>query len=163
MNEFEEGYSLLDQKFGGGKDNVIAVSTVALDSGENGMPKPSVRGLDVMYEDGVFYAVTNAKSNKMRQIALNPEVSVASCSEMFTASGRGENLGWVLDPKNAEIRDKLRSAFASWYDMANNENDKDCCILAIRLTKGILNVNHWEKLYHLDFEKRAIVENAGVV
>ena len=81
---------------------------------------------------------------------------------MFTASGIGENLGWVLDPKNAEIRNKLRTAFAAWYDMANNEKDENCCILAIRLKRGTLNINHWEKLYFMDFENKAIMENGGV-
>ncbi len=163
MGEFEEGYALLEQKFGNGKDNIITLGTIALQRGENGSPLPVVRGLDAYYEDGVFYVSTNAKSGKMRQIAENPEVSVASCAEMFTACGRGENLGWVMDPKNADIRLKLRAAFAAWYDMANNEKDENCCILAIRLTKGILNVNHWEKLYHMDFVNKAIVENAGTV
>jgi hypothetical protein len=97
-----------------------------------------------------FYITTNAKSNKIQQIEQNQEVSIASLSEMFTAGGTGENLGWVLDPKNADIRSKLRTAFAAWYDSANNENDKNCCILAIRLTKGTLNINHWEKLYYME-------------
>lgn len=162
MGDYEEGFRLLNEKFGNGKDNVISLSTIALETGEKGEPIPVVRGLDAYYEEGVFYVTTNAKSNKMLQIAANPEVSVASCAEMFTASARGENLGWVLDPKNAELRKKLRAAFAAWYDMANNENDENCCILAIRLTKGILNVNHWEKLYHMDFANGKVMENAGV-
>ena len=98
----------------------------------------------------------------MLQIAQNAEVSIATCPEMFTAIGIGENLGWVLDPKNAEIRIKLRKVFAEWYDMANNEKDENCCILAIRLTKGTLNINHWEKLYHMDFVNKTIMENGGV-
>ncbi|MCL2548756.1 MAG: pyridoxamine 5'-phosphate oxidase family protein, partial [Symbiobacteriaceae bacterium] len=69
----------------------------------------------------------------------------------FTASGIGENLGWALDPKNAELRTKLRSAFVNWYDFANNENDENCCYLAIRLTSGIINVNHHETLIYMDF------------
>jgi uncharacterized pyridoxamine 5'-phosphate oxidase family protein len=69
--------------------------------------------VDAYYEDSTFYVTTNAKSNKMQQIAKNPEVSISSCSEMFTASGIGENLGWVLDPKNADLRNKLRTAFAT--------------------------------------------------
>ena len=81
---------------------------------------------------------------------------------MFTANGIGENLGWVLDPKNTKIRAKLRITFAEWYDMANNEKDENCCILAIRLTKGTLNVNHWEKLYYMDFVNQACMENGGV-
>lgn len=45
--------------------------------------------------------------------------------------------------------------------MANNENDENCCILAIYLTKGTLNINHWEKLYHLDFVKKTDMKDGG--
>ncbi|MFT3951756.1 MAG: pyridoxamine 5'-phosphate oxidase family protein [Oscillospiraceae bacterium] len=162
MNEFEEGFDLLEEKFGNGKDNVISLATIAREPGADGKPRPVVRSVDAYYEDGVFYAVTNSQSNKMLQIAVNSEVSVAGCMEMFTANGIGENLGWVLDPKNAEIRTKLRAAFAGWYDMANNENDENCCYLAVRLTRGTLNINHWEKLYHMDFVNKTIMENGGI-
>lgn len=114
------------------------------------------------FEEGVFYCVTNAKSNKVLQIENDSEVSVAGCLEMFTANGVGKNLGWVLEPQNAEIRTKLRTAFASWYDMANNEQDENCCIVAIYLEKGTLNINHWEKLYHMDFVNKNIMENGGI-
>ncbi len=87
----------------------------------------------------------------MQQILKNPEVSLCSITEMFTANGIGENLGWVLDPKNTELRIKLRKAFKDWYDSANDEKDENCCILSIKLTKGILNINHWEKLYNFNF------------
>lgn len=162
MSNFSEGYQLLDEKFGKGKDNVISLATIAREPGIDGKPRPVVRGVNAYYEDGVFYVTTYAKSNKMQQIERIPEVSIASCVEMFTASGIGENLGWVLAPKNADLRTKLRAAFASWYDLANNEKDENCCILAIRLTKGTLNINHWEKLYHMDFVNKTDMENGGV-
>ncbi len=162
MSNYEEGFALLDEKFGSGRDNVLSLATIAREPNADGSPRPVVRGVNAVYMDGVFYVTTYAKSNKMQQIAINPEVSVASCTEMFTASGRAENLGWVLDPKNAGLRDTLRTAFASWYDSANNENDENCCILAIRLTRGTLNINHWEKLYHMDFVNKTEMENSGV-
>lgn len=162
MSNFEEGLKLLEEKFGNGKDNLISLATIAREPADSGALRPVVRGVDAHYEDGVFYVTTNEKSNKMQQIAKNPEVSIASCAEMFTASGIGENLGWVLDPKNAGLRKKLRTTFAAWYDSANNESDKNCCILAVRLTKGTLNINHWEKLYHIDFLNRTDMENGGV-
>ena len=99
----------------------------------------------------------------MQQIIQNSEVAVAVSGQWFTAIGTGENLGWVLDPKNAEIRIKLRTAFAAWYDMANNEKNENCCILAIHLTKGTLNINHWEKLYHMDFVNKTDMENSGII
>ena len=162
MTNFEEGFKLLDEKFGNAKDNVIALSTIARELTANGFSRPVVRSVDAYYENGVFYITTNSKSNKMQQIDINPEVSICSTSEMFTASGIGANLGWILEPQNADLRDKLRNAFAPWYDSANNENDKNCCILAIRLIKGTLNINHWEKLYHMDFEKQETMENGGI-
>lgn len=163
MSKYEEGMIILEEKFGNGKDNVIALATIALEPAADGRPRPVVRDVDAYYEDGVFYVVTWAESSKMKQIAQNNEVGIAVCFQWFNASGTGENLGWVLDPKNAEIRTKLRAAFAKWYDMANNENDKNCCILAIRLTRGIININHHEKLYHMDFvNKTALVEGRAV-
>ncbi len=162
MSDYEEGFKLLDEKFGNGKDNILALATIAREPNNDGTPRPVVRGVDAYYQDGVFYVTTHAKSNKMRQIEKNPQVSIASTSEMFTASGVGENLGWVLDPKNAELRTKLRFVFAPWYDSANNEKDENCCILAIRLTRGTLNINHWEKLYHMDFVNKTEMENGGV-
>lgn len=162
MSIYEEGLKLIEEQFGNGKDNVMSLGTIARELSADGKPRPVVRSVDAYYEDATFYVVSNAKSNKMLQIAQNQEVSISGCLEMFTASGVGENLGWVLDPKNAEIRNKLRTAFSAWYDMANNEQDENCCILAIHLTKGTLNVNHWEKLYHMDFVNKIDMENGGI-
>ncbi len=162
MSDYDVGVKLIEEKFGGGKDNVISLATIACESSESGKPRPVVRSVDAYYEDGTFYIVTHNKSNKMKQIASNPEVSIAGCLEMFTANGVGENLGWVLEPKNSEIRDKLRNAFAEWYDIANNEKDENCCFLAVHLTKGTLNVNHWEKLYHIDFVNKCAMESGGI-
>ncbi len=161
MTEFEKGMQLLNETFGG-KDNLISLATIAREPGANGVPRPVVRTIDAYYEDGVFYSVTNAKSNKMLQIAENNEASVGGCTEMFTANGIGENLGWALAPENAELRTKLRTTFAGWYDEANNEQDQNCCYLAIRLVRGTLNVNHWEKLYHMDFVNGTIMPDGGI-
>ena len=143
MGVYEEAMRELEARFGGGKDNVIAVSTLA-----DG--RPQVRMVDAYYEDGAFYAVTNAGSSKIRQLAADSSVAVAS-AEWFTAEGRGENLGWVMKGENAALRDRLRSAFSAWYDMANDENSKDCVILAVKLLKGRVIVNHFEKVYTVDF------------
>jgi len=159
MNDYEKGMAILEGKFGNYKDNVLGLATIATEPNEGGKPRPVVRDVDAFYEDGVFYSITYAKSNKMQQIEKNNEIAIAVNFEWFNASGIGENLGWVLDPKNAELRTKLRKAFEKWYDMANNENDENCCYLAMRLTSGIININHHETLIHMDFvNKTAKVE-----
>lgn len=162
MDAYEEGLKLLEEKFGHGKDNLISLATIALEPGKTGNPRPLVRDVDAHYEAGVFYVTTNAKARKMQQIEKNAEVAIAVCGEWFTANGIGENLGWVLDPKNANLRSKLRATFSNWYDIANDEKDENCCILAIRLTRGTLNINHWERLIHMDFVNKTTMENWGV-
>ncbi|MDR2483636.1 MAG: pyridoxamine 5'-phosphate oxidase family protein, partial [Treponema sp.] len=108
MTKYEEGLKLLEEKFGNCKDNVVSIATIARDTGAGGKPRPVVRDVDAYYEDGVFYITTNGKSRKMMQIEQNPEVAFSVCNEWFNGAGIGENVGWVLDPKNAGIRLKLR-------------------------------------------------------
>ena len=162
MNKYEEGMAILEKRFGNNTDNKISLATIALESTVDGKSRPVVREVDAYYEDGAFYVVTWAKSNKMQQIAQNNEVSIAlsvdseTGSTWFTANGIGENLGWALDEKNAELRTKLRSVFAMWYDMANNENDQNCCYLAIRFTSGVININHFGELFHMDFVNKTV-------
>ena len=154
MSKYEEGLKIIEERCGNGKDNIISLATIAPDTGADGKPRPSVRDVDAYYENCTFYVVTYAKSNKMQQIAQNQEVAFSVCFEWFSGSGIAENLGWVLDPKNAQIRAKLRTVFAKWYDHANNEQDENCCILAIRLTKGTVIKDHGAVRYQMDFENQ---------
>lgn len=109
---------------------------------------PSARIVNSYYENGAFYVVTYALSNKMKQIANNPAVAI--CGDWFTAHGIGENLGYILDKKNEEIANKLREAFASWYNNGHtNESDPNTCILCVHLTDGVLFSNGTR--YDMDF------------
>jgi hypothetical protein len=154
MNTYEKGMEILEKKFGNYKDNVLGLATIDLEPNADGKPRPVVRDVDAFYENGAFYVVTYGKSTKMRQIAQNNEVAIAVNFEWFTASGIGENLGWVMKPENADIRAKMRKAFEKWYDMANNENDENCCILKINLKNGLINLNHHETLIYMDFANK---------
>ncbi|MCL2188686.1 MAG: pyridoxamine 5'-phosphate oxidase family protein [Defluviitaleaceae bacterium] len=154
MNNFEKGMKILEEKFGNHKDNVLGLATISETLGASGKPRPIVRDVDAFFLDGAFYTVTHAKSSKMQQIALNNEVAIAVNFAWFTASGTGENMGWVLKPENAEIRTHMRKAFAEWYERANNENDENCCILKVTLTNGIINLNHHETLIHMNFANK---------
>jgi len=124
-----------------GCDTVIAVATV-----EDG--RPYVRNVNSYYENGSFYIITYALSNKMRQIAGNPEVAV--CGEWFTGHGIAENMGHILKEENEDIADKLRVVFDEWYGNGHiDESDSNTCILRIKLTEGDL-ADHgtW---YHIDW------------
>ena len=109
---------------------------------------PSVRTVNSYYEEGAFYVITYALSNKMRQIGKEPTVAV--CGEWFTAHGIGENMGHVKAEGNEEIMSKLRAVFAEWYDNGHtNEDDPNTCLLRIRLTDGVLF--HHGTRYDIDF------------
>lgn len=113
-----------------GKDNVISLATV-----ENGFPY--VRNVNAYYENGSFYIITYALSNKIRQIEINPAVAIAG--DWFTAQGTGKNLGYFGKSENTEIARKLREAFAAWIDNGHNDfQDENTCILQIKLTEGVL-------------------------
>lgn len=140
MNKYNEAREIMLGRFG--KDNLLSVATMA----EN---RPSVRIVNAYYEDGAFYAVTYALSNKMKHIVQNPEVAV--CGEWFQGHGMAENLGHVRAPQNTELMARVRAAFAEWYDNGHtSESDPNTCILRIRMTDGVL-YNQGTK-YILDFE-----------
>lgn len=131
--------AIMNERFG--RDNVIALATIHGD-------KPAVRGVNGYYEDGCFYVVTYALSGKMQQLGKNPHAAISG--EWFTANGIGENLGHVLRPENAAIMERIRAAFASWYDNGHtNEADENTCLLRVKLTDGIL-FSHGTR-YEIDF------------
>ena len=94
MSRYEEGLKIIEELCGNGKDNVISLATIALEPNADGKPYPCVRDVNACFEDGVFYAVTWANSNKMQQIEKNPEVAITACFEGFSGNGIGKNLGW---------------------------------------------------------------------
>lgn len=124
----EEGLKVMEERFG--KDNVIVLGTI---DGEY----PAVRQVNGYYEDGAFYIITYALSNKMKQIGVNPNVSV--CAEWFSGKGKAVNMGYFGKEENREMAEKLRKAFASWIDNGhNNFDDENTIILKIDLLDCVL-------------------------
>ncbi len=125
---------ILTERFS--KDTLIALATC-----ENNMP--SVRTVDAYYENGTFYVLTHALSNKMKQIEKNPNVAISG--DWFTAKGKGLNLGYFGKKENKETADKMRKYFAAWIDNShNNFEDENTIILQIKLTEGVLvSDNQW--------------------
>ena len=135
----QEAQKIMDERFG--HDTLIALATI----GDN---IPNVRTVNAYYENGVFYVITHALSNKMKQIEKNPNVGI--CGDWFTAHGIGANLGWFGKEDNISIAPKLRKAFSEWIDNGhNNFDDENTCILCIKLTDGVL-FSHGTR-YDIDF------------
>ena len=132
---------ILIERFG--NDNIIALATTV----DN---KPYVRSVDSFYENGSFYVLTHGLSNKMKQIAENPNVAISG--EWFTANGKGINLGYFGKKENEIIANKMKCVFSEWIDNGhNNFEDENTCILQIELTNGLL-LSHGTR-YEIDFTK----------
>ena len=129
MKEFsQEAEQVMIERFG--KDTIISLATT-----EN--TTPYVRYVNAYYENGAFYIITYALSNKMQHIRANPVVAIAG--EWFTAHGKGVNLGYFGKKENRMIADKLKNVFAEWIDNGhNNFGDENTIILCIELTDGLL-------------------------
>lgn len=78
-----EAKKIMMERFG--KDTVIALATIEKEV-------PYVRYVNAYYENGAFYIITYALSNKIKHIENNPAVAIAG--EWFTAHGKGSNLGY---------------------------------------------------------------------
>lgn len=140
ISDCPEAAEIMKQRFG--CDQLIALATV---DSEN---MPWVRSVNSYYEDGSFYVITHALSNKMLQIGQNPNVSI--CGDWFTAHGTGENMGYIRKTENAALAEKLRAAFAAWYNNGHtDETDPNTIILRIRLKRGVLFSNGTR--YDLEF------------
>jgi general stress protein 26 len=134
-----KAFVIMDERFG--HDTLISLATLE-------GSRPAVRIVNSYYEDGSFYTVTYALSNKMLQIRDNPQVAI--CGEWFSAHGTGENIGHPRDEKNKTLAAKLRKIFAEWYENGHtDEDDPNTCILRVRLTDGVL-FSHGTK-YEIDF------------
>jgi general stress protein 26 len=152
MGKYENAMKLMEERSGNGKEEVIALATISLFPNTDGNPRPAVRMVCAYYEDGAFYVSTDAKKNKMLQIEKNNEVSVGGLG-WYALQGTAENLGWVKDEKNAEIRAKFKKVF-DWFDEVGDEDNPNSIVLRISLTEGTIIDNeekYGERQYEIDF------------
>ena len=149
MSKYENAIKLMEERCGNGKEEVIALATIALSPNAAGNPRPAVRMVCAYYEDGMFYVSTDAKKNKMLQIEKNNEVSVGGLG-WYTFQGTAENLGWVKDEKNSEIRAKFKKIF-DWFEEVGDEDNPNSIVLRITLTEGTI-IDHEKKYGELQYE-----------
>lgn len=124
----QNGLKVMQERFG--RDTVLVLGTTNGDY-------PAIRYVNAYYEDGAFYVITYALSDKMKQIEKNPNVSI--CAEWFTARGKAVSLGYFGKEENKEMAEKLRKEFAAWIDNGhNNFEDENTIILRIDLIDCVL-------------------------
>ncbi len=152
MSKYENAMKILEERCGNGKEEVIALATISLSSSTAVNPRPAVRMVCAYYEDGMFYVSTDTRKNKMLQIEKNNEVSVCGL-DWYAFQGTAENLGWVKDDKNANIRANFKKIF-DWFEEVGDEDNPNSIVLRISLTEGTITDNekkYGELQYEVDF------------
>ncbi len=125
MGSYEDSMNVMHALFA--KDCQFALATA------NGNT-PSVRIVDTFYDEGAFYVVAHAATQKVKEITTNENVSL--CHHLYRFSGKAQNIGHPLLPQNAKVRDMLTQAFAPWYFEHNNEQDENMCFIRIVVSSG---------------------------
>ena len=143
MTDFDTALQVMDDLFS--KDTIFALAT-AVDN------KPSVRMLDVFYDNMAFYIVTYTISGKVQAIETNAHVSL--CRQAYRFEGCARNIGHPLATENAAIRTKLIEVFEPWYFQHNNENDAEMCYIKVDLHSGFFHKDGTG--YNVDFENRTV-------
>ena len=141
MNTYEKSLKLMNELFA--RDYQFSLAT----SNDN---IPSVRFVDTFYDNNSFYIVTYAKSNKVREIENNPNVSI--CNKLYRFNGVAYNIGHPLKSHNSEIRKKIIAVFEPWYFKHNDESDESMCYVKIELKNGFIYKDGLG--YKVDFETK---------
>lgn len=115
---------------------------------------PSVRYIDTYYQEGAFYVVTYALSQKVKEIMENGQVSL--CHKLYRFRGNAINIGHPLKEENLAIREKLVQAFQPWYFAHNNEKDENMCYVKIELEEGFVYKDG--SGYKVNFKEREVEE-----
>ncbi len=122
------------------KDTLLSLATLDGD-------RPTVRIVNAYFENGSFYTIVDAKSEKMKQIIKNPIVGICS-NDYFSAHGIVRNLGHIYHKDNLELAKKLKLVFAEWWDNGHSDyNDVNTIVLKIKLIDAVF----------FDFESRHVM------
>lgn len=124
----DEAENIMRERFG--KDSLIALATVIAGT-------PYARTVNAFYDRGAFFILTDARSNKIRQLADNPCAAIAG--DWFTGHAKAQCLGALAAPENRAVSEKMRAVFSSWIDNGHsNPEDPNTVILRLELTDGVL-------------------------
>ncbi len=145
MMVYEKSLVVLNELFG--RDCQFALATSKADV-------PSVRVVDTFYDDGAFYIVTHARSQKAMEIRANERVAL--CDKLYRFSGTARSVGHPLLHENSRIRSKLIRAFEPWYFKHNDENDTDMCYIRIEPDTGFFYKDGTG--YQVDFRQKTAEE-----
>lgn len=145
MNYFEHATTLLEKQLG--YSAVISLATCA------GV-EVTVRNVDACYRDGAVYIFTYKNSQKMRQLAIQPNVGLCKSYNrtrpfyegLLQATGIGKDIG---HPRGHQLKGTLQDIFDSESSSNIDWDNPQARILKITLTTAIIYDGEYK--YSMDF------------
>ena len=128
------------------EENFGHVLEMSVASAANGVV--SVRDVNAIYRDGIFYVLSRVGNSLMNQISVNPAVGM--CHGSHNMHGVARSLGHPLDPQNAALRKFLKKEFSLNYNEYVTEANPDMRIVEIRVTFAETFTRYHR--YKIDFE-----------
>ena len=128
------------------EENFGHVLEMSVASAANGVV--SVRDVNAIYRDGIFYVLSRVGNSLMNQISVNPAVGM--CHGSHNMHGVARSLGHPLDPQNAALRKFLKKEFSLNYNEYVTETNPDMRIVEIRVTFAETFTRYHR--YKIDFE-----------
>lgn len=120
---YARALEVMEENFG----HVIEMSVA---SAANGVV--SVRDVNAVYHDGVFYILGRVGNSLMNHISVSP--SVGLCHGSHNMHGVARSLGHPLDAQNAALRKFLKREFSLNYNEYVTEANPDMRIVEIKVT-----------------------------
>lgn len=124
-NYFERALQVMNENFGHMVEMCLASCS------DN---KLSIRDLHAMYIYGKMYVLSKLGNKLMRDIAVCP--NVALCHGPHAMYGAAVSVGHPCEPKNAELRKRLKREFNLDYNEYVDETNPDMRIVEITLTSA---------------------------
>lgn len=128
MYTYKEALEIAHDLFA--EDNVFAMATT-------NDQLPSVRMVDVYLDNNAFYMVTHSSTQKVKEIEINPNVSLSKGMHRFF--GVAHNLGHPFKAGNEAIRAKIAELLPNRHFNRLDKDDESLVILRVDLSKGFFH------------------------
>lgn len=143
---YKRALEVMEENFG----HVVEMSVASAADG-----LVSVRDVNAVYHNGVFYVLAREGNSLMNQIKVSPAVGL--CHGSHNMHGIARSLGHPLESQNAALRKMLKKEFSLNYSDYVTENNPEMRIVEIVVTFAETFTRYHR--YKINFENQTAVRD----
>lgn len=123
MNAFDQSITVLEELFSRNREFVLATVRGGV---------PAQRVVDAFYDDGAFWFLTHAQSNKVEEIRCNSHVSL--CREFHNFNGVARFVG-----EQPSVKRRLDKPHEPWYFIPSDHRARSMCYIRVELSHAFFH------------------------